>query len=173
MTTWHEYVQRDAPLPEWPYPIRYGEERALSTDVLVLGGGIAGCHAAIGARRKGAKVVVLEKEATKWSGNGVPASTLALGLHQPCSGHARGTHGAGDGRQRGLRLRAAALRERPEGWDASSTASRWGADPGREWGVRGRAFRDPETRLLFAYDYENRCDLRVHGHNMSRRCGAN
>ena len=71
MTTWHEYVQKNLTVPEWPYPIRYGEERIpLNADVLVLGGGIAGCHAAINARRKGVKVVVLEKEATKWSGNG-------------------------------------------------------------------------------------------------------
>ena len=70
MTTWHEYIQTSTSVPEWPYPVRYGQEQSISGDVLILGGGIAGCHAAISARRRGAKVVVIEKSATKWSGNG-------------------------------------------------------------------------------------------------------
>ena len=70
MSTWHDYLQAGAALPPWPYPVRYGVEDRLDTDVLVLGGGIAGCHAAMNARRLGARVLVVEKEATKWSGNG-------------------------------------------------------------------------------------------------------
>jgi choline dehydrogenase-like flavoprotein len=70
MTTWHDYYQQNGSIPAWPYPIRYGDERSVETDVLILGGGIAGCHAAISARRKGVGVVVLEKAAAKWSGNG-------------------------------------------------------------------------------------------------------
>jgi succinate dehydrogenase/fumarate reductase flavoprotein subunit len=31
---------------------------------------------------------------------------------------------------------------------------------------KGAAFRDEETGLLFAYDYENRCEIRVWGHNI-------
>ena len=42
--------------PRWPYPVHYGKENEVSCDVLVLGGGIAGCWAAIGAARKGARV---------------------------------------------------------------------------------------------------------------------
>ena len=45
---WIEQVKEHG-IPEWPYPIRYGEEKRVDTDVLVLGGGIAGCWAAIGA----------------------------------------------------------------------------------------------------------------------------
>ena len=55
---------------EWPYPIRYGEEKESDADVLVLGGGIAGCWAAISAAKKGAKVALVEKGATKRSGAG-------------------------------------------------------------------------------------------------------
>ena len=40
------------PAMEWPYPIRYGEEKEVSADVLILGGGIAGCHAAINAAKR-------------------------------------------------------------------------------------------------------------------------
>ena len=42
----------------------------VSADVLVLGGGIAGCWAAIGAAKRGAKVVLVEKGATIASGAG-------------------------------------------------------------------------------------------------------
>ena len=30
----------------------------------------------------------------------------------------------------------------------------------------GADFRDDETQLLFAYDYKNKYDLRVYGHNV-------
>jgi two-component system NtrC family sensor kinase len=42
---------------EWPYPVNYGKENEVETDVLVLGGGIASCHAAINAAKRGAKVI--------------------------------------------------------------------------------------------------------------------
>ena len=38
--------------PAWPYPVNYGKENELSADVLVVGGGIAGCHAAINAAKQ-------------------------------------------------------------------------------------------------------------------------
>ncbi len=46
---------------EWPYPLRYEQETQINADILVIGGGIAGCHAAIIAARKGAKVAVVDK----------------------------------------------------------------------------------------------------------------
>ncbi len=56
--------------PAWLYPVDYGKENKVSADVLILGGGIAGCHAAINAAKKGARVVVVEKAATIKSGSG-------------------------------------------------------------------------------------------------------
>src|SRR4030042_1144093 len=56
--------------PRWPYPVHYGKENEVSCDVLVLGGGISGCWASIGAIKEGAKVVLVEKGATKTSGSG-------------------------------------------------------------------------------------------------------
>ena len=47
MTTWNEYVERSGVVPEWPYPIRYNKENEIIADVLIIGGGVAGCHAAI------------------------------------------------------------------------------------------------------------------------------
>ena len=72
MGTWHEYLKAEGTPPEWPYPIKFGEESEIETDVLVLGGGIAGCWAAISAARNGAKVVLLEKGDVVRSGNGGP-----------------------------------------------------------------------------------------------------
>jgi succinate dehydrogenase/fumarate reductase flavoprotein subunit len=72
MGTWHEYLKAQGTPPEWPYPIKFGEEKEVETDVLVLGGGIAGCWAAISAARQGVKVAILEKGDVKRSGAGGP-----------------------------------------------------------------------------------------------------
>ncbi|MBR5707769.1 MAG: FAD-dependent oxidoreductase [Oscillospiraceae bacterium] len=72
MGTWHDYLKSEGTPPEWPYPIKFGEEKEVETDVLVLGGGIAGCWAAITAARNGAKVVLLEKGDVRRSGAGGP-----------------------------------------------------------------------------------------------------
>ena len=72
MGTWHDYLNETGTPPEWPYPIKFGEETELEADVLVLGGGIAGCWAAITAARHGAKVVLMEKGDVKRSGSGGP-----------------------------------------------------------------------------------------------------
>ena len=72
MAIWHEYLLDEGNPPKWPYPIRFGEEREIETDVLVIGGGIAGCWAAISAARQGVKVALLEKGDVSRSGSGGP-----------------------------------------------------------------------------------------------------
>ena len=72
MGTWHDYLKAEGTPPEWPYPVKFGEEKEIETDVLVLGGGIAGCWAAITAARNGAKVTILEKADVRRSGQGGP-----------------------------------------------------------------------------------------------------
>jgi succinate dehydrogenase/fumarate reductase flavoprotein subunit len=72
MTTFHEFVGNEGRAPAWPYAICYGQEQEIETDVLVIGGGIAGCWAAIGAARKGVRVALVEKSATIRSGAGGP-----------------------------------------------------------------------------------------------------
>ena len=61
MSTWHEYVQQNGKVPEWPYPVNYGKANEVDTDVLVIGGGVAGMQAAINARKKGVRVAVADK----------------------------------------------------------------------------------------------------------------
>lgn len=49
----------------WPYPDEFGQTETVDSDILVLGGGLAGCFAAIAAARKGKKVVLVEKGAPR------------------------------------------------------------------------------------------------------------
>lgn len=52
---------------KWPYPIKWGEEQRVDTDILVLGGGIAGCWAAIAAaKNKGVSVTLVGLQHLLW-----------------------------------------------------------------------------------------------------------
>ena len=59
-----------ADLKKWPYPVHYGKENEIETDVLFIGGGIAGSHGAISAAKKGARVAVVDKGPVIRSGLG-------------------------------------------------------------------------------------------------------
>ncbi|MGD1117871.1 MAG: FAD-dependent oxidoreductase [Dehalococcoidales bacterium] len=72
MSTWHEYLKTQGHAPDWPYPVSYDKEQEIDADVLVIGGGIAGCWAAIAAARQGLNVVLAEKGDTVRSGAGGP-----------------------------------------------------------------------------------------------------
>jgi succinate dehydrogenase/fumarate reductase flavoprotein subunit len=72
MTKWHDLLGKYGKPSPWPYPIRYDKEQEIETDVLVIGGGIAGCWAAISAARNGVKVALVEKADTIRSGSGGP-----------------------------------------------------------------------------------------------------
>ncbi len=72
MSTWNTYFKEKGHAPDWPYPVRYEQEREIDTDVLVIGGGIAGCWAAINAARRGLIVTLVEKGDTIRSGAGGP-----------------------------------------------------------------------------------------------------
>ena len=151
---------------EWPYPLEWDRTSTVSTDVLVLGGGIAGCWAAIGAATQGAKVVLVEKGATISSGAGgsgcdhwesaatnpcsrITPEALTDALVQSHGGYCNGiSH----------------YIECREGWDRLLELEAMGGkirDSGDEF--RGADFRDEDTKLLFAYDSQNRFTLRVWG----------
>jgi succinate dehydrogenase/fumarate reductase flavoprotein subunit len=72
MSTWHDYLKEQGRAPDWPYPVRFDKEQEVDTDVLVIGGGIAGCWAAISAARQGLKVALVEKGDVVRSGAGGP-----------------------------------------------------------------------------------------------------
>ena len=75
MSIWHEYVQREGSVPEWPYPVNYGKVNEIASDVLVVGGGVAGVRAAISAAQTGVSVVLADAGHAKRSGAGGAGST--------------------------------------------------------------------------------------------------
>ena len=72
MTVWQDFYNKEGKAPPWPYSVDYDKEREVETDVLIIGGGIAGCWAAISAARKGVRVAIVEKGDTIRSGSGGP-----------------------------------------------------------------------------------------------------
>jgi succinate dehydrogenase/fumarate reductase flavoprotein subunit len=151
---------------EWPYPLEWDRADALSTEVLVLGGGIAGCWAAIGAARRGAEVVLVEKGATIRSGaGGSGCDHWESAATNPCSritpeeladALIRSHGGYCNGISHYIECR--------EGWDRLLDLEAMGGKIRDTKGeFRGAEFRDESTGLLFAYDYLNRFTLRVWG----------
>jgi succinate dehydrogenase/fumarate reductase flavoprotein subunit len=154
----------------WPYPVEYGEETRVEADVLVLGGGLGGCFAAIAAARKGLSVVLVEKACTVHSGaagSGIdhwmacpsnPASSISPEEYavSPITKF-KGGYGniitsyitAKDSYDVLLELEQMGMKVR---------------DTDDEFA--GADFRDEETKLLFAYDYEYRHCIRVWGTGM-------
>ncbi len=156
---------------DWPYPTEWDQTHTLSADVLVLGGGIAGCWAAIGAAKRGASVVLVEKGATITSGaGGSGCDHWESAATNPCSrvtpeeltealirSHGRYCNGISH------------YIECREGWDRLLDLEAMGGkirDTGDEF--LGADFRDDATKLLFAYDYQNRFTLRVWGTTFKR-----
>lgn len=156
---------------DWPYPVNYGKEHTVEADVLVLGGGIAGCHAAINAARAGARVVIVEKGATIRSGSGgsgvdhwhgactnpcskVTPKDMVTAVDHMNKGYFTPEYGNG--------ITSYILFK--ESYDTLMDIESMGVavrDVDDEF--VGAEFRDEETKLLFAYDYDNRFCIRVNG----------
>ena len=70
----------------WPYANEIGQEETITSDVLVLGGGLSGCFAAIAAARRGLSVTLVEKGATEKSGSaGTGFDHWESACTNPCS----------------------------------------------------------------------------------------
>jgi len=161
---WRQYVKKYG-LIEWPYPVRYGEEREIEADVLVLGGGIAGCWAAISAARKGLKVVLVEKGATVKSGSGGSGCDHWLNTPHPGTDvtaeeivgwELEMTEGYCNALSRYIAAR--------ESYETLLEMEQMGGvirDLKDEF--KGAPFRDEKTKFLFAYDYKSRIHFRVRG----------
>jgi succinate dehydrogenase/fumarate reductase flavoprotein subunit len=169
MTAWNEYIQQTGVLPKWPYPILYEKENHVKADVLIIGGGVAGCHAAISAARHGAKVILTEGGHAKRSGRGGAGVDHWHGaVTNPCSkvtplDYTQAIYECAHGYTNGI---ARYIISR-EGWDTLLECEEMGVqirDIDDEF--KGADFRDEETKLMFAYDYENRHMIRVWGYNI-------
>jgi succinate dehydrogenase/fumarate reductase flavoprotein subunit len=161
---WNEYVKEHG-VPEWPYPVRYDEESTVETDVLVLGGGIAGCWAAISAARRGVKVVLVEKGATISSGSGGTGCDHWINTPHPGSNITaeevvQWELDFNGGYVNALSRYIAAR----ESYDTLLDLEQLGGKVrDTEDEFAGAPFRDEKTKFLFAYDYENRIHFRVWG----------
>lgn len=151
---------------EWPYPIEWDRRMEVQTDVLVLGGGVAGCWAAIAAAKKGVKVALVEKGATIRSGaGGSGCDHWESAATNPCSritpeeltqAMIEDHGGYNNGISHYIECR--------EGYDRLLELEKMGGKiRDTEDEFKGADFRDEETRFLYAYDYENRFTLRVWG----------
>ena len=161
---WNKLVQEHG-IPEWPYPIEYGKKTEVDTEVLVLGGGIAGCWAAISAARKGVKVVLVEKGATIRSGGGGSGCDHWINTPHP------GSNITGEemveweleytgGYTNAISRYIAAS----ESYETLLELEQIGGKiRDTEDEFKGAPFRDKETKFLFAYDYENKIHFRVWG----------
>jgi len=151
---------------QWPYPLEYDKEEIINADVLVLGGGVAGCMAAIAAARAGQKVVLVEKGATKRSGaGGSGCDHLESAATNPCSRVTpeeltQAMLNDNDGFNNGI----SHYIECREGYDRLLDIEKMGGKiRDTEDEFAGAEFRDGETKLMFAYDYENKFTLRIWG----------
>lgn len=151
---------------KWPYPNEMDKEERVTCDVLVLGGGMAGCYAAIAAARQGKSVVVVEKGATERSGAaGSGFDHWESACTNPCSGITPEelTHALID-EQDGYCNGIARYIESEEGWHRLMDMESFGGKiRDNEGEFIGADFRDEATKLMFAYDYKNRFTLRVWG----------
>jgi succinate dehydrogenase/fumarate reductase flavoprotein subunit len=160
---------------EWPYPIRYEEESEIESDVLIVGGGIAGCHAALAASRKGARVIVVDKSAVKISGSGgLGVDHWHGAIGNPCCDitpeewiEQVDEYDYGVTSEFGLGPVCYILGK--ESYDAMIDVEELGGQV-RDVNdaFKGAEFRDDDTKLMFAYDYDGKHCIRVFGSGIKR-----
>lgn len=166
MSSWEEYAKKGKFL-EWPYPVRYDVENQISADVLVLGGGIAGCWAAISARRKGVKVVLVEKGATSASGAGGAGVDNWNYTPNPCSKITpdecvEAELAISGGYTNGISRYITAM----ESYDTLVEMEQMGGKiRDTEGEFEGAEFRDEDTGFCFRFDYVNKLHFVVWGAN--------
>ena len=166
MTFYEEVLEKTA--PDWPYPVNYGKENEVSADILIIGGGVAGSHAAIQAARRGLKVAMVDKAPIIRSGSGgAGVDHWGAVFTNPCSkvtpeeSMARMGDGPFGGPYSFGHIKYITAKE---SWDALLDMEQMGMKiRDEEDEFKGAAFRDEETKLLFAYDYESKTCCRVQG----------
>ena len=150
----------------WVYRNEFGKVDTYSAEVLVLGGGLAGCYAAISAARKGKKVILVEKGAVIHSGSaGSGFDHWEVACTNPCSQVTpKEITEAFIEEQDHYSNGIAHYIECREGWDRVLDMESFGGKVrDTEGEFQGADFRDEKTGLLFAYDYKNKFFLRVWG----------
>jgi len=143
----------------WPYPIRYKESTKISTDVLILGGGLAGCFASLVVAKKGLKVTVVEKGHMGRSGNAGGGTDHWPDCYIPDVSKATPEQLA---KARSENHDGYALEEHyyisaKDGWDRLLDLEKLGIKiRDTEGEYKDSVTRDPETGILFVYDIVNK-----------------
>ncbi len=161
---WEDSAVQSGKLVEWPYPVRYDKENKVDVDVLILGGGPAGCMAAISSAKKGLKVALLDKAHPKRSGGGsgcdhwlnTPNPYAKITAEDCVEWEEVSNKGYSNSLSRYIAAR--------ESYDTLLEIEKMGGkirDLDNEFA--GAPFRDEKTKFLFCYDYENRFQFRVWG----------
>ena len=169
MAKYEESIEEN--LIEWPYPVNYGKENEITADVLIIGGGMAGCFAAISAAKKGAKVAIVDKAPIIRSGSagaGIDhwhdACTCPACKIKPDEMMELGAAQTMGGKKVGYNTGHASYINCMESYDALLDLEKMGLKiRDEEDEFAGAPFRDEETRMLFAYDYENKHTVRIQG----------
>lgn len=151
---------------QWPYPNECGMQERLTCDILVLGGGLAGCNAAIAAAQHGQSVILVEKGNTLRSGAaGTGFDHWEMACTNPgCKVSPEEMAEAMIDEQDHYSNGIAHYIEMREGYDRLLDIERYGGkirDDADEF--VGADFRDDETKLMYAYDYSARYTIRVWG----------
>lgn len=175
-----DYLKKQG-LPAWPYPVEYGQETTDTADVLIIGGGLSGCFAAVHAARRGASVIVLEKGATIRSGaagTGIdhwmfcatnPAS--ALTPDEMFKMFIDGDEKGDDPMNRGDNYSSKHMEYIVvnEAYEALLDLEQMGVKiRDTDDDFKGAPFRDEESKLLFAYDYDGKYCIRLFGANLKK-----
>jgi succinate dehydrogenase/fumarate reductase flavoprotein subunit len=155
-------------IPKWPYTVNYAKTTEMTTDVLVLGPGIAGGRAGVAAAQQGAKVIVVDKGAVMTSGcGGSGVDHWQMGITNPCSKFTPEEMidmlmDLNDGSRNIINHYIICK----ESYDTLLEAEKWGMKIRDSEDVfKGAPFRDEKTKFCFAYDYIARYTFRVWGHN--------
>ena len=159
---YHDLFERQS--IKWPYEVDYGKENYYETDVLVLGGGIGGAFAAIAAAKEGAKVIIVDKAPIQRSGSGgvghdhwLEATTNPASKVTPEEWVEKG----GTVLMGPMRYICGKT-----SWDTISEVEKQGlVIRDLEGAFDGAPFKDEKSKLLFAYDYENKTSIRLFGGN--------
>ena len=149
---------------KWPYPVHYGRKRHITADVLVIGGGLAGCCAGIAAARRGATVAVCDKAPIKKSGcGGAGMDHWNTVLENPDSPMTT-EENIEKGKDTGLCHRDYIAEKGT--WDALLELEKLGLNIRDDLDeFAGCATRDEESKLLKAYDYREMVAVKLHGGN--------
>jgi succinate dehydrogenase/fumarate reductase flavoprotein subunit len=149
---------------QWPYEVNYGKENYYETDVLVLGGGVAGVNAAIAAKKEGVDVILVDKAPIERSGSGgvghdhwLEATTNPASKITPEDFVDQG----GTVLMGPMRYICAKT-----SWDNVAEVEKMGMELRDAYDqFDGAPFRDEKSKLLFAYDYVTRTSIRMFGGN--------